>query len=254
MEPTLLLDALFLLVTGTVYAAVGRVTIRRHVEGDGRLAARLFGVWWYGLAILQFTGAFLRTLVAFDLLVTTFYVTTTYVLLLVLCLALWALVYYLVYLFTGNRRLLGPITAFYVAYYAFLVYYVTLREPIGFETSAWSVQLTYARDVTGAPLILLMLLLMVPPILGALGYARLFLKVRDATQRYRIGLVSFSIAAWFGIALVAWITELSLQSWWQFASRGVSLAAAVLVYAAYRPPGWIRRRWGVEPVDDASAG
>lgn len=253
-EATLLLDAVLLLAIGLVYGAVGRVTIRRHVEGDGKLAAKLFGFWWYALALLQAVSAGVRVLAYFDALPTAIYVTITYVTILVLCASLWALVYYLSYLFTGSRRLLGPITAFYVAYYAFLTYYITLREPIGVAIASWGVELEYAREIAGAPLALLVLLLVVPPILGALGYARLFTKVEDATQRYRIGLVSFSLAAWFGIVLFAWITELSEQPWWQFASRGVSLTAALLVYSAYRPPGWVRKRWGVQPIDEASPG
>lgn len=253
-SPTLLLDAAFLLVTASVYWLVGGVTIRRHVGGDGQLAATLFGVWWYALAGLQLVGAGMRVLGYLGMLDLTVYITVTYVLLLVFCAGFWALVYYLSYLLTGNRRLLVPLTAFYIAYYAYLLYYITLSDPVGVKVTDWSVSLDYSNEIRGAPLTLLMLLLVMPPLLGALGYARLYFKVRDPTQKYRIGLVSATLGGWFAILLLAWVLELGTQQWWYFASRAIGVAAALLIYAAFRPPGWVQRRWGIHPVDEASAG
>ena len=251
---TLLLDALFLVVIASVYWQVGRVTFRRKVDGDGQLASKLFGVWWYALAGIQAVSAVTRALAYADVLDVTLYVTITYVLVLGICTAFWGLVYYLSFLLTGDRRVLMPLTAFYIAYYAFLLYYLTLRDPVDIAVTAWNVKIVYAREIAGAPRALVVLLLIVPPLAGAIGYTRLYFKVRDPTQRYRIGLVSVTLVSWFAILLVAWAVEAGEHPWWQLVSRSMGLVSALLVYAAYRPPGWIRKRWGVAAVEDASAG
>lgn len=250
VTPTLLLDAGFLALTGALYAYVGRVTLRRHVGGEGQLAATLFGVWWFALAALQATSAIIRTLAAFDALGLAFYTTTSYVSMLVLSVALWALVYYLFYLLSGSRHVLIPITVFYLAFYASLLYIIAYLEPAGIERTAWSVRIDYAKELTGAPLAAIILAMILPPVIGAIGYARLFFRVKDPTQRYRIGLVSATIGGWFGTVLVAWMIELSAQPWWQLVSRTIGLVAALLIYAAYRPPAWVRRRYGIAAVDE----
>jgi hypothetical protein len=64
-------------------------------------------------------------------------------------------------------------------------------------------------------------------------------------------MVSFTLLGWFGSALLAYGTGLSTNPWWQAVSRSIGLVAALLIYAAYRPPGWVQRRWGVRSIDEA---
>jgi hypothetical protein len=250
---TLLLDALLFAVAGSIYALVGRVAIRRRVHGEGQLASTLFGVWWFALAGLQGISALVRVLAAMGHLTLPTYTAITSVSLLVFSAAIWALVYYLFYILTGSRRVLIPLTVFYSLYYASLVYLVAYQVPNGVHVSPWDVRILYEREVGGAPLAAIVLALLVPPLIGALGYARLYFRVEDATQRYRIGLVSATIAVWFGVALFAWSIDIGAAPWWQFVSRLIGLAAALLIYAAYRPPGWVRRRYGVRPIDGPGA-
>jgi hypothetical protein len=248
-QETLLLDALFQVVTGVVYAYVGRVTARRRVEGEGKLAADLFALWWYALGAITASGAITRVLAWSGVRDVGIFAAVTHVSLLVLCVALWALLYYLVYLFTGNRRWLVPLSAFYVVYYLAMLYYVVLRQPIGVTVTDWAVKLEYANPAPVVSTAVIVLLLIVPPLVGAAGYARLFWRVTEPTQRYRIGMVSFTLLGWFGSALGAYGTGISTDPWWQAVSRLIGLAAALLIYAAYRPPGWVQRRWGVRSIE-----
>lgn len=247
---TLLLDSGFMVLAAIFYTYVGRVTIRRRVEGEGQLAATLFGVWWFALAGLQVSSVLMRGLALAGVRDVPLFATFTYVTLLGFCLAFWALVYYLVYLLSGSRRVLVPITMFYAAFYGYLLYWVTVSVPNGIKVDDWSVSLTYANQITGAPVVAAILLLILPPILGGLGYARLYFRVSDATQKYRIGLVSATITVWFGLSLLAWVADVSDASWWHVATRVISLGAAALIYSAYRPPSWVRRRWGIEAADE----
>lgn len=248
-EPTLLLDAALALGSALVFAYVGRVSTRRRVEGDGRLAATLFGVWWNGLAAVLLTTALMRVIAFAGITDINVFMTLMYVNALVLCIALWALLYYLAYLFTGNKELIVPISAFYVACYGFLIYFVTYQRPVSVKIDAWEIGVTFERELAGAPLVMLVLLIMLPPVIGAINYARLYRRVTDPTQKYRIGLISLTIIAWFGSALVAFAAGLGDQIWWSVGSRITALAAAWLIYIAYRPPAWVRARYGIRAVD-----
>lgn len=252
-EPTLILDAALALASAFVFGYVGRVSMRRRVEGDGRLAATLFGVWWYALAGVTATNALMRVLAYVDVADVSLFATLMYVNLFALCLALWALLYYLVYLFTGSKKILLPLSAFYFVYYGFLMWFVTYQHPVGVKVEPWEFAIRFEREIGGLPLVLVALLLLVPPVLGALNYARLYVRVSDPTQKYRIGLVSSTIVAWFGSALVAYASGIGDQIWWSLASRFVSLAAAWCIYLAYQPPAWVRERYGIRPVDEPAA-
>lgn len=247
---TLLLDALFFALSGSLYAYVGLLTIRRRIGGEGQLASTLFGVWWFLLASLQGVTGILRALAWAEVLTLELYTAVVYLSMGILSAALWALVYYLFYLLSGSRRVLVPITAFYSLYYAALLYVVAYQTPASLQVDAWSIRLEYERTIAGIPLALTMLALLLPPVVGALGYARLFFHAEDPTQRYRIGLVSATIAVWFGIAILAWVVEASTLPWWRVVERLIGLGAALVIYLAYRPPPWIRRQYGVRPIDE----
>ncbi|HUR67782.1 MAG TPA: hypothetical protein VM370_00930 [Candidatus Thermoplasmatota archaeon] len=254
MNETLLLDALLQVVTGIFYAYVGRVCARRRIGGDAQLAASMFSVWWYALGALSGSAALTRVLAYAGVRELGVFVTLTHIAILGLCLAFWALQYYLVYLFSGERRWLLPLSGFYLALYIWIVYLIVWETPIGVDVSAWAVKLTFERPLTTGPVVAaLTLLLIVPPVLGGIGYARLFFRVTEPTARYRIGLISFTIVAWFGSSLAAWGMGINTASWWQGVSRAIGLVAALMIVAAYRPPAWVRRRWQIQAAEEAAS-
>lgn len=248
---TLLLDALLLVATGFVYGVVGRVVMRRPLRGDARTASTLFGVWWFALAALQLVYAAMRVLGWAGLTDVALFATFVHLEWLALSIALWGLLYYLLYIFTGRSSLLWPTTAFYLAYYVGVVYLIAVAEPTGVVVGAWTVTLQYANEPTPVAASLVVLLLLVPILGGAIGYARLYFHAEGATQRYRIGLVSVTILVWFGSALVVQLLGNSGDDWWRVVNRLIGLAAAGLVYAAYRPPAWVRARYDIHAADDA---
>lgn len=247
---TLLLDATLVLATAAIYAYVGVVTWRRRVGGEAQLASDLFATWWFALAATTAAGVATRMLGWAGVTDLALYLAVSQVTLLGLCIALWGLLYYLLYLFSGNRKLIVPVSLFYIGFYAWLVYLTASRAPTGVNVEEWKVTLTYATSVSSGVTATFILLLILPPLLGAIAYARLFFRVEDRTQRYRIGLVSFTIVAWFGTTLAVYFLQIGPSFGWQVASRLIGLAAAYLIYAAYRPPGWVRARWGVRSIDE----
>lgn len=250
---TLLLASAFAVITAAIYAYVGRVIIRRHVQGDARLASTLFATFWFGLGAATLFGSVNNVLGWAGVTDISVYVTIIQVSFLVIMIALWSLMYYLAYLFTGNRSLLVPISAFYLVFYAWLVYLIVLVDFDGLTVNEWNVQLHAANEAHPIVGIVFALALIVPPLIGAIAYARLFFKVEGVTQRYRIGLVSGTIVAWFGSSLIVSVLQVGASPVWQVASRIIGVVAAMLVYFAYRPPGWVRARYGIEAAEEQPA-
>lgn len=244
----MLLDVAIALGTGIVYAYVGRVTSLRRIGGEAQLAVTLFSVWWYTLAAITWSGAGGRLLGYFGVLDIGIHLTILHVALIALSAAFWGLQYYLFYLFTGSKRWLAPITIYYVLLYLSLLYMIIWRQPTGVTIEGTAVTVGYAREVARPLLVALGIAFLLPTVIGAIGYARLFFRVDTPTQRYRIGLVSFTIIIWFSISLIATTTGLNQAPWWQGVSRYFGLVAALLILAAYRPPGFVQRRWGIQPV------
>lgn len=251
MEPTLAVSAAFAIASAALYFYVGMKVAQRQVSPDARLASQMFSLWWVSLAALTVAGGLESLAASLGLLELPLFLMLTILVLLGLCVGLAGLLYYLVYLFTGKRRAIWPIVAFYVAYFALLVYYITWLGPDGIVVGRWTTTLHYAKPQSGPLYMAVVVLLTFPILLGAAAYGTLFFRVREATQRYRIALVSGGILVWFGSAFVGVALGVNQTDWWQVTSRAIGLGAAVAILLAYQPPRFVRRRWGIQPVAPA---
>lgn len=251
--PTLLVAASFAFATAFLYAYVGRVVHRRDVEGDARLAARLFAIFWYAISLVGFTTALTLSLAWLDRADPVVILALSQAIYLLLSIGLWALLYYFAYLFFGSPRLLWPISVFYAAFYVWTLYlFAASGAPVGVDVTAWTATLRFSDPIPPhSPAVALFgILLLVPPLAGVLAYASLWFRVRNRTQRYRIGMVAVTIFLWFGASLVVTLQQAGGADWWQLTSRLLGIAAAALVVFAYRPPAWIRRRFGIRAIDE----
>lgn len=251
---TLLFAALFDFVAAGIYIYVGWQLGRRQLSGqEAQLAWRLFIVWWFGLGATTLIGGVMNLLGAAGFTSLALFVGLTHLNLLSICAALWGLLYYLLYLFTGKKQFLAPLSLFYVAYYILLVYYLNFSRPTGVILEAWHVTLQYEKPPAGFFLMLVLIFLVFPQIIGSGAYFSLYSKVQEPTQKYRILLVSWSIIIWFSSAFLASLTGFSEQYWWQIAARLIGLAAAFAIYLAYFPPGWIKQRYHVRSINEPTA-
>jgi hypothetical protein len=249
IQPTLIFGALLSTLCAGIYFYVGRVLSRRRSStADSRLAWRLFVVWWYALASSTVISAVLSLLGGFGIIGLPVFTTFTLLNLLAICVALYGLVFYLVYLFTGSRKVLGPLSVFYVGYYTFLVYYVQASIPVDVAVKRWTAALIYENQLRGPIYTVALLLLLMPPILGGLAYFMLYFRVESMTQKYRVLLVSWSIVIWFLSASIASFGGFSESDGWQIISRFIGLGAAFAILVAYQPPSWIKQRFGVSSL------
>ncbi|MDQ3007091.1 MAG: hypothetical protein M3R47_17125 [Chloroflexota bacterium] len=251
IQPTLLFSALFAMLAAGIYMYVGwRLSKRVISSSRAQLAWASFTVWWYGLAATTLIGAFLSSFGAMGVTSLPLFVTATYINLLILCLALCGLLYYLVYLFTGNSRSLILLAVFYLMYYILLVYYITASDPDGVNVGRWDTTLAYHSQLTGPFFAIILILLLLPQIIGGLAYFTLYFRVSEMTQKYRILLVSWSIIIWFLSPLPALVGGLAQYDWWQLTSRLIGLAAALTILIAYLPPRWLKQRFGILSLND----
>jgi hypothetical protein len=255
IQPTLLFGALLSTLCAGIYFYVGQVLRRRRSDSpDSRLAWRLFVAWWYALSAATSSGAILNLLGAFGIVGLPLFTTITIMNFLAICVALYGLVFYLLYLYTGKRGILAPLSIFYIAYYGLLVYYVQASQPISVTVQPWRATLVYQTPLHGPIFSLVLILLLFPPIVGGFAYFMLYFQVKPATQRYRILLVSWSIIIWFLSVFFVSSAGLSDENWWQVISRLIGLAAAFAILFAYQPPSWIKRRFGVAALIEEQSG
>jgi hypothetical protein len=248
---TLALAATASLLTSALYLYIGHVLSSRPVSAEASLANRMFVVWWRALGTLGLLGVGMLLLYMAGGLQVWMHRTFTTLSLLGLFLALWGLQFYLVYLYTGSRRSFVPLGIFYaVLFVATIGLMEYLGRPERIVDNGWALR-TEPRPELGPAFGLGFLLLLVgPQIAAAAAYARLYAKTRDRTQRYRIALITGSIIVWFGSSLVATGAQVSDQLAYQLASRLIGIAAALAILAAYKPPAWIRRRYGIHGLSD----
>lgn len=242
---TLLVSSVFSLAAALVYGWIGRLLSRRNLQNaSSDFAWKLFTTWWYALSATNLVRFATGLLGYLGVTLLPLFAALTYINLLLICVALWGLLYYLIYIFTGKSGVLVPLTLFYVFYYVALVYYVTVSTPVGIEINRWDVNLEYRFPLTGPFIAVVLAMLILPQIIGAIAYLTLVFKVREPEQRYRIVLVSTSVLVWFGHGIFALAGGVAEQDWWQVFTRLIGLAAALTILAAYRPPGFVQRRFG----------
>lgn len=253
-QSTLLFGALLAIVCAGIYYYVGRVLQRRHTtSADTRLAWRLFIAWWYALATTSLFNGLLSLLGYFGVASLPLFTTMTLTNILAVCVALYGLVYYLMYLYTGSRKILIPLSVFYILYYMLLVYFIQARKPIDVEIGRWQASLVYQNQIRGPLFSVAATLLFLPPILGAVAYLLLYFRVENITQKYRILLVSLSIIVWFLSSSLAAFSGFSELDIWQIISRFIGVAAALAILLAYQPPVWVRQRFGVRSLTEERA-
>lgn len=246
---TLALDATLALVTAAVYGWVGRIMLRRPAPDDaGRVALRMFALWWFSLMALTLISPIQDALALAGVFAVEPHLLLLYAALVPLAACLWGLLYYLLYIYTGNRRLLVPLGVFHLGILAFFTYLVAWLRPVGVTLREWNVQLVFEREVPSVLGSVALVLILGPVLLASLAYGTLFFRATDRTTRYRVASVSCGFLLWFGSSAAASVAGLSESSWWPIVSRVVGLVATLIILSAYRPPGFVQRAFGVAPV------
>lgn len=241
-DATLVAGALMSVASASAYGYVGLKLARTSGTPEDRMALRAFGLWWGGLALLSIVSALQNGLWLAGVREPSVYIAFTYLTIGPLCATVWGLFYYLAYLFSGSSRIRWWSAGFYGAVYVIFIALISLSDPSGVSAGAWDVSVEYAAEVPAFAALLVLVLLVLPVLGGAVAYGSLFLRVKEPLQRYRIAVVSLSLALWFAGPIGAQLMGIAQSEGWAIASRFIGLLAATAILLAYRPPANIARR------------
>ncbi|MBW3581825.1 MAG: hypothetical protein KY455_01885 [Euryarchaeota archaeon] len=242
------LQAFFIFTTGVVYLLVGARLGSRSVPQDAASASRLFALWWFGVGLYTLSGVVQLSLFRIGIWDIVIHMTVVFSALLIVFIALWGLVYYLLFVYTGDERLLPATLAFYVVLYVAVVYYIVQSGPQAVAMQGGEVVVVYRDPPQGLAERVLVGVVIGVPLLSAAAYASLLLRASGRSQRYRIGLVSATIMVWLGTGLLINLFFGLDTVLGHIVSRAIGLLAALVVLMAFFPPQWVQERFDVETV------
>jgi len=232
---SLLLEA----IVASLYLYVGVLTWRR-AEPSRSAALQAFAVFWLGLGMYGLSEATWGLAFIGGIGDLPFAIAVLHLKIAFAVAGFAGLVYYLLYIYTGRETLRPYVAGFYVLVAFVVEYFYAWRDPIGQRITTWGISLEYANP-QGPLWNVVVVLLFVPPLLSALGYASLLRVIRSPLERFRIVAVSASLGTFFLALTFGWMTN--YLPWWGLAEKVLSLAAILGVLASLKPPAWVRARF-----------
>lgn len=249
---TLALGATLTVLEGLTYVFVAERRRTRSIVGSRGLALVCFVAFWYTSGANKILAAGANYAAAFDRLSLNLYVSTLLINFALLAVGLGCLLYYLLFLFTGKRRILYPVAVTYILYYFVLTYTLINGQPTIIHEGTWRISHEGTRAASGPLQLLNLVLLAVPQTVGALMLLAVRGRSQDPTLRYRLALVPLALVAWtIGIVLVG-LPGFYDSAAMQFSSRAIGALAALITLAAYEPFSWVRRRYGVHGLEPST--
>jgi hypothetical protein len=234
---------------GAVFVGVGFRLAQRPTTARAERAAKQFALFWIALGSALVATGLERILAGLDSLPLPLPATVLYLEVLLICVALWGLVAFLVYAFTGRDSSLS-LGVFYAGYYVFLLYGITAARPDGYSISEGSVNVTYANQFSVPFGLVLVVLLFLPELAATVAYLSLATRVRDVTIRYRIGLVGLGLLLLLVVgSLLPQVGVLSGVVHTVVVSL-IDAVSASIVFLAYFPPLSVRRRLALRRFDE----
>lgn len=247
-----------LLFSSLLYFFIGyRLRAKTYADPSDAFAWRAFRAWWMGMSLNTLLNALAIVLFSLGITAMPLFFFFSFTSSVAAATALWGLLTYLLYVYTGKDRS-RLVAVFYVGFIAFLFIALFLFQPNGVRMGDYAVAMDYSNPPTGVGAfvfaISFILLLGLPPVIAAIGMFLLFLRIKERSAKYRAGLVSLGIFMIFGLAYILPLILFPLGvrtgeiSWWQPAMRIIGLLALGVIYFAYFPPTFIRRRFNVATV------
>lgn len=220
--------------TAALLAYAGFLVLRRPAEEEAKRALLLFAVWWFSVAAVVLLGGSATMLSIAGLQSVGLQTLLGYLTAVPLTLALWSLLYYLIFIYTGRSSAIWPLTLAYGVFFVFEMYYFSSFADRSFQETPYSIRFVAAQQPSAWVSVTFGLLLAVPILFVVVGYASLWFRTREPDVRRRIGLVSGAFALWFGVVLAAFLLGWDRQDWFPLAYQTPGLVAGALVVSAYR--------------------
>ncbi|GEM_PF-2603228 len=231
-DATLLGGASLGLAGAVLLALAGWRTARRATTPEAS-ALRAFAAFWLGAAAYAAADATWTLLHLAGLRTLPIDLAIQQAKLLSLCGSFAGLVCYLLVIFTGRPGARWLVGAGYVGLVGAWATYLGWRGPIGHHENEWSLVLDFARPQVAPVWAALVVLLLGPPLLAALGYASLLRLARDRDARRRVLLTSGSLVLFFVPEILVVLNGPTPT--WRLVEHFLGLVAAAGIFAATRP-------------------
>jgi hypothetical protein len=235
-----------------IYLYIGGRLSRRLVSPEAKLPAMQFVLFWVGLAASTALSGIESLVAAFQTPPFAVVVSFEYYDIVIVAAALWGLISYLFFLYTGRSGIVS-VTLLYIIEFGLLVYYVSASVPNGVTVTYGEVELTYSTPLFGPIVDAAVLILVIPEFVAGFAYLRLFFRAKERTVRYRIALVSGGILGWFFLDFVDFGSLSGGNLLWLFFGRVLLIAASLIVLMAYYPPRYIREHFGIAAISEVAA-
>lgn len=242
VEWAALSDAGYAIATAILFAFVGRKSGRREAQGSDLLALSMFRAWWFGVAVFLALGGIWSALDFVGFAAGPLEFAFAAFGMLAVCVAVWGLVFYVTYLYTGRTGSFLVGLVFYALVFAAMVYAIA-TDTTGTELTAWHQSVVRLAILTGPLLSAIIVVFLIPALAALSAYVGLYRRVTNRAQRFRLGLSTGSLIVWFGLAILAWAAGFAGSPVWLFAGRIAALVAALGVLVAYSPPRWVAHRF-----------
>lgn len=232
-------------LAAAVAFAVGLRLARHPAEGANGRAVRRFSVWWMGLAAFISANQIASALGILGVDAAALYAALVYLSFIALAAALWGLVSYVLYLFTGRRAVFMLVTLAYLVQLAAVVAWMASLGPRGILLTEGGTQTDFARQPSPTEGAIFALFLLLPPIAASVALFTLRFRTKDPTARYRATAMGVGIFVWFFAAIL--ITSAGKPT--PATTIGGPLLGTLCMFyilSAYFPPRWLQAR-GVQP-------
>jgi hypothetical protein len=227
-----------------VFFALGLTLLRRPVSSDdARLATTLFSFFWFGVGVSNFSSGLRIPLAAADVPLTVL-VGLSFIGYAALTMGLAGLLYYLVFLFTGQSFVVWPLVVFYALICAWLIRSTASWRPSGVEVAAWSARILYEQPLQGQPQLVALLALVGPQLLAVIAIFVVAARLPRSAARVRMVVVGAAILTWFGGTLLANVFAIDGTAW-QVIRALLPILVGLAVILVHRPPPWLA--WRLPP-------
>ena len=250
VEAGLVVTASASLLAALLFAAVAWILARRPYEPAVRLVGYAYALAWALFAIEAASDAGRVGGAAFGDPSLAAYLLLARVKIVAAGGAIFAFGYYVSYLWTGGHRWRIPLFALGLAHATLFLWLVAGYDPVGVEVGTWTTQLVQGGE-TGVPAalgIFVLVFFFLPPVVIAGFYLALVRRLAQGGQRFRVRAIALAILVFHATATVQFNPDTPPDAPWFPALVSLNVVAGVIALAAYRPPGWMARRFGLHDL------
>lgn len=245
-----------------LFFMVGAMLLGRKVQPEYKRPTFFFGLWWTIAGVIAAVQIIQQVLFRYPMFQGNLLATAYGVILWsAMMVGIFGLLYYMLFLFTGKEKWTIPLAVFYAAATALVLYVIISSGPYvvkaagilyqGTTNERWYNvgEIAYTTYPSYSMLILLACAVLLPIIIVAIALYALYFRLDRPTQKYRVLMIATGMLLWFGSGMTGNAAGVSQGQLYSTIMAGTSLVSSLMIYLAYKPPKFVKKR-GILSIDD----